>query len=687
MKRIFTLLVFIQLLYPSLYAQKTITAQINFDHNSYTLSETAQQQLDKLILVSNDAITFQYRLIGHTDSDGDVPYNQELSKNRCESVQHYLMTKGVTNESIDLNYLGEHSPLADNLTDEGKSANRRVEIVLRYEIIKTATALYEYFEKKSVQQFTINPAKDNNITAENGSIIRIPVDAYTYEDGSPLNGQAIDIKIDEAITPAAMLLYRLNTSNDNTALSTGGMIRVEVSANGRKLKMKAGKAVDVFVPSIETNTSMNLYRGNRNAQQTMDWEQLDQAIEILDEAEVNIIPKTELKKTNVSQNVFKAIAEIDIEIPEKPGTLEDLNLPPLPNHSVPQTILLKEPREPKFPPRRLKAHSSNNILLRLFDNKRARQKELDEKYEKQMTIFKEKVAKYKTDLAAYLESKEKFDKELEQLEIQHKEEEKLILEKRLEIIQPYYEECIAYEAAIRLRNRFKTLAIKGTPELLEAYLFPQRRQPLKDTAPLVFDYISTYQMSRADCPNYKLVICEDYNNPYLSAIDKKTIELFRNLEEYENIVRLKDEMIDKVNKNRLIEKSKNNQAIASVTNSIQYYNFKITSAEVFWCNIDTPLPEGRLLAIFQTPSKVIKGFEIFAFRPAKKSVHYITKDMRKQIIFDEDDKVNYIAFNFDSGEPVLANGQFEMNEMQNVELDFRPTTVAEIEQAILNINQ
>lgn len=65
---------------------------------------------------------------GHTDSDGSDAYNQTLSERRAQSVATYLVGRGVQSARIGTRGFGETQPIASNATEEGKAANRRVEI-------------------------------------------------------------------------------------------------------------------------------------------------------------------------------------------------------------------------------------------------------------------------------------------------------------------------------------------------------------------------------------------------------------------------------------------------------------------------------------------------------------------------------------------------------------------------------
>jgi outer membrane protein OmpA-like peptidoglycan-associated protein len=70
------------------------------------------------------------RIAGHTDSTGSDTYNQQLSERRAAEVERYLGYRGVARERLESTGYGERFPIADNGTDAGRAANRRVEMEL-----------------------------------------------------------------------------------------------------------------------------------------------------------------------------------------------------------------------------------------------------------------------------------------------------------------------------------------------------------------------------------------------------------------------------------------------------------------------------------------------------------------------------------------------------------------------------
>ena len=65
---------------------------------------------------------------GHTDSTGNDGINIPLSRDRARSVADYLTTRGVQSARIATQGFGASQPVAENSSEMGKQANRRVEI-------------------------------------------------------------------------------------------------------------------------------------------------------------------------------------------------------------------------------------------------------------------------------------------------------------------------------------------------------------------------------------------------------------------------------------------------------------------------------------------------------------------------------------------------------------------------------
>lgn len=99
-----------------------------FDFNKSTLqsaSDAVLQQVANLLAADK---TVKLEVQGHTDNVGNDTYNQKLSEDRAHSVVVWLTAHGVTSDRLTSKGYGKTMPVADNSTDPGRAANRRVEI-------------------------------------------------------------------------------------------------------------------------------------------------------------------------------------------------------------------------------------------------------------------------------------------------------------------------------------------------------------------------------------------------------------------------------------------------------------------------------------------------------------------------------------------------------------------------------
>ena len=109
----------------------TFDSGILFATNSSTLSDASKSALRSLARSLEANPNTDIKIVGHTDSTGNVDYNQTLSEKRAKSVYDYLMSdQGISSKRMNYEGKGVHEPVADNATPEGRAKNRRVEIMI-----------------------------------------------------------------------------------------------------------------------------------------------------------------------------------------------------------------------------------------------------------------------------------------------------------------------------------------------------------------------------------------------------------------------------------------------------------------------------------------------------------------------------------------------------------------------------
>lgn len=105
--------------------------KITFTPASAEIATTARPVLDELAKILANCPAMQMEIGGHTDSQGSEGGNKALSQARAEAVLLALQGRRVDVSGMTAVGYGEAQPIADNGTEEGREANRRIEFVLK----------------------------------------------------------------------------------------------------------------------------------------------------------------------------------------------------------------------------------------------------------------------------------------------------------------------------------------------------------------------------------------------------------------------------------------------------------------------------------------------------------------------------------------------------------------------------
>ncbi len=105
--------------------------RIKFRHGRAELSPEGAAELDQLLgrLKTENKPAF-LEIQGHTDASGSSAVNQRLGEMRAEAVRLHLARAGMPLVRMATISYGESAPMADNRSAEGRSQNRRVQLVV-----------------------------------------------------------------------------------------------------------------------------------------------------------------------------------------------------------------------------------------------------------------------------------------------------------------------------------------------------------------------------------------------------------------------------------------------------------------------------------------------------------------------------------------------------------------------------
>lgn len=273
--------------------ETTESVSVFFSSDRHELSREARKKLEEFMSSNPLEEGCSFRIYGYTDSDGTAEYNAALAGKRCESVMAYLSVAG---NKAEVAAIGEENPFAENTTEEGKQANRRVDIYLDCRVrdrvdtgpVKETVSTVEDDLRKleklrmdslmralaaAPQIFNIDPFEDTTIVCEGGSKLIFTANSMKLNNARP--GELVRIEVIEVFEKSDMILNNMTTTSGHAILESGGMLDVRAYFDGKPVKLNSGSTFTAMVPSSEYNPNMSLFDGRRGSddQHTINWKE------------------------------------------------------------------------------------------------------------------------------------------------------------------------------------------------------------------------------------------------------------------------------------------------------------------------------------------------------------------------------------------------------------------------------
>jgi len=110
--------------------------KIQFAWNDSVIEPVSYPALNEVAKALQDNQGFRVAIEGHASSEGTDDHNQSLSNRRAESVLEYVASHGVARDRLVSKGFSSSRPIESNSTESGREANRRVEFVVHFIILK-----------------------------------------------------------------------------------------------------------------------------------------------------------------------------------------------------------------------------------------------------------------------------------------------------------------------------------------------------------------------------------------------------------------------------------------------------------------------------------------------------------------------------------------------------------------------
>ena len=309
------------------FGQLTEKATVYFASDKHGLTNQSKETINQLIKKLENKPIFKISLIGHTDNDGSLIYNQKLSKKRTEAVADYLSEKGFMKSIMELDYYGETSPATVNNDEKGKQTNRRVAIIIHYSEpvkLETTSEVITYEEEKTeilnlenfAPQFTrleINPVVKTNLPLDQeGTVLHIPKNCFVDKNGQPVKDK-VTIEYKEYQNSADIAFSNIpmtyTQNGEEFFFNSSGMFEIQGTVEGEPVSIAPNQKLTIDYALAKKNPDLRFYRLNENGK---DWEVV-QNINKTDNEKADIIDN-EGEKADIDNKLNE---EIQIDILEK----------------------------------------------------------------------------------------------------------------------------------------------------------------------------------------------------------------------------------------------------------------------------------------------------------------------------------------------------------------------------------
>lgn len=184
-------------------------------------------------------------------------------------------------------------------------------IDFRAEAEKLNDLLKKYDEPSQI--FKVLTNKPTQVKGKQGTIISIIPDDLIMDNGAPL-GKSITIELKELTNQSQLLKSNAQTVSNGLLLVSGGAYYINLTSNGKQLKIIDGKTLKVEIPKF-THNEMFLFYGQRDSLGKMNWE-LDKE---------KIVNKVRVKDTMHMEDSYDVFYRIEGDSPNNWYSEKELN--------------------------------------------------------------------------------------------------------------------------------------------------------------------------------------------------------------------------------------------------------------------------------------------------------------------------------------------------------------------------
>lgn len=243
-----------------------------FETDEFTLTKTHESELTQFLNSLSLQGDYEFMVRGHTDQDGSNAYNLKLSENRALSICSYLYNSNVNPELTSMSFAGELELAANDLTQQAKSQNRRVQVIFRKYVFEDLSEVHSIISEEYKTEEVFSASQEHTMIGKHGTELEFSSLCFLTESGLTYDGE-VKVELNEALDLSSFLAHGLSTSSEGEMLLSGGMLKVAAyDEDGNPLLLNSSKPVNISMPTVNMRDDMNVFL----SQDGTDWEITEQ---------------------------------------------------------------------------------------------------------------------------------------------------------------------------------------------------------------------------------------------------------------------------------------------------------------------------------------------------------------------------------------------------------------------------
>jgi len=171
---------------------------------------------------------------------------------------------------------------------EEEKRNSTLDYVQEYEAL---SSILQQFEEPA-QVFRVTSTEHSQVIGRQGTVINLNPDYLETVDGEPVTGE-ITVVLKEQTNQRELVLGNTQTVSNGQLIVSGGAYYIGMAADGKELRIKKGKSLDMEFPKV-TEDEMELFYGQRDSLGQMNWQVAQQKFVKKKHKEEDFIAETDV---------------------------------------------------------------------------------------------------------------------------------------------------------------------------------------------------------------------------------------------------------------------------------------------------------------------------------------------------------------------------------------------------------